>query len=372
MKNFKNLLWALALVLPFGFMSCEPAENSGNNGGGGGNGKNPFITISSVVAGGSSVSFTLTPVNATSYAYAVCALDVESPEMTTVDNGQSNEFTVEGLTTNTSYKIVAVAYNGETASEVQTEEFYTQVFYQKKVILNKLSATSCTYCGPLSNSLAQLATQRDDFMVLAMMDRMSAGDLFITSYVNDFKRMFSSSGWPTTVVDYTSPSISGAVIGQITQAMDQSLKNHPGYVGISFSSEVSGENVIVTGKVDCVGENPTEYRICAFLMEDGLIAPGTIGGEYYNDQEQGLNGNILYNHVLRTYADETPFEGLSIGELAAGDSYDFSFTLPVDEEWIVDNCHVGVYVLYPSRGNYVVTNANEAKVGESCEAVLLN
>ena len=42
------------------------------------------------------------------------------------------------------------------------------------------------------------------------------------------------------------------------------------------------------------------------------------------------------------------------------------------EEWIVDNCHVGVYVLYPSRGNYVVTNANEAKVGESCEAVLLN
>lgn len=75
----------------------------------------PQISIDSIVAGATSVSFKLVPVNAVSVSYEIAesTADIETMELTNKADGTEQTVTKDGLSENTNYTIIATATNSE-------------------------------------------------------------------------------------------------------------------------------------------------------------------------------------------------------------------------------------------------------------------
>ena len=51
------------------------------------------------------------------------------------------------------------------------------------------------------------------------------------------------------------------------------------------------------------------------------------------------------------------YAGHDIGYLNAGDTSDYVFVIPLDAEWVHDNCHLLLFVSALDGSSYTVTNA---------------
>lgn len=138
----------------------------------------------------------------------------------------------------------------------------------------------------------------------------------------------------------------------------------PAKAGIAASSAMVGSNLVVSMSVK-VSETG-EYKAGAWLLEDGI---------YGKQQNAGATGNIdfdTHNDCLR-YAQYTgtgskaDYTGMSLGTVNAGKEAGCTFSIPVEEGWNVENCHLALFVTAEDDGSFYVNNVAACEIGGTVE-----
>lgn len=363
MKKLSNL-FMMALSL-FAFASCESTGTDPV--------AKPTIEISGVKSTETSVEFTITTTNADRFEYSV-ALASDAPSYTEVKGEETKTITVDNLTTGAEYAIVATAYNGELSSETVVKNFkaeagYVPVNYEKIVLLHKFTATDCPRCPGMIKSIKQVQENVDnEIVVISTHCQLGATSQYIIPESRELMTIWGIQGYPSGVVDYYMKT-SGYSYSGVYTPVKRSLNDNPAMAGISFSSKLEGNTLKVTGEV--AYEETAKYKICAVVVEDGLICNNATGGD-----DDGSGRPWLFNHVARDYATfgdkGSSVEGVFLGEILAGTKQEFTCTVEWNSEWKSENCSVIVYVMKEAKaGKYPITNCNHAKVGESVEAKVI-
>lgn len=110
-------------VITFGFLGGCSDDNGTDD-------LVPTIEIRGISSTETTISFTLNPANATSYAYACPSLEdynAKNYTLTKVEGGESKTYTIADLAPASAYVIVAVAYNGSKVSEEKASRTTTAI-----------------------------------------------------------------------------------------------------------------------------------------------------------------------------------------------------------------------------------------------------
>ncbi|MDX1406894.1 MAG: Omp28-related outer membrane protein [Saprospiraceae bacterium] len=96
-----------------------------------------------------------------------------------------------------------------------------------------------------------------------------------------------------------------------------------------------------------------ELRVSVMLVENGIV-------DSQDDSEAGgIVDDYVHKHVLRGMA--TAFDGDPVGNgFTTGDTFTDVSAMRVDEEWIVGNCDVIVFVTLISTGSFEVLQAGQS------------
>ena len=142
--------------------------------------------------------------------------------------------------------------------------------------------------------------------------------------------------------------------------VNEAASSRPAQAGIAASSVLSGSNVLVSMSVKAAQTG--EYKVAAWLLEDNI---------YGSQLNSGAAGNIdfnVHNDCLR-YAQYTgsgrnaDYTGVSLGTVNAGEEAGYTFSIPVEDGWDVDNCHLVLLVTAEDGGSFYVNNAAKCEIG---------
>lgn len=247
----------------------------------------------------------------------------------------------------------AAVYDNRTSPAVnvtvQSASATSDAFY-RHVLVMKFTATWCTYCPNMTSALATVEQAYPGRMILMA---MHSDDAYATNEAASLFQSFGCTGLPESVFDYRESSSYSVAL--LKAKVKRSLTEFPAVCGIALESKVQGGKVIVDATVRF--QQTGDYKICCALTEDNIHAPGTIGSK-----------DGYYQHVTRVFA--TPATGQDIGNRTQGEEYKQTFEIEADNAWVLDKCHVVVYVFNKQPGQntvYYVNNAATCPVDGSAD-----
>lgn len=222
-----------------------------------------------------------------------------------------------------------------TFDQSQSEAFY------RRVLVQKFTATWCTYCPQMTSALEQLEGEVPDRMTHMS---IHVNDNFAVTEGERLSNDFQISGIPQAVFDYV--EIENQMIANLRAALNAELEK-PADCGIAIESDVVHNTIQINARIRFAEAG--RYRVCCALVEDGL---------YYED---GTSVDGYYQHVLRYFA--TSRTGDDLGERQAGEEYPCSYRIAAGNSWMTSNCDVVVYVLKVDESGNTLSVNNVASCG---------
>ena len=366
MKIFFNSLFALAvLVSSFVLTSCEE-ELEGNL----------ELSVSSTIIiadGDDEVVVTV----------KIGDVDVTDRATLYVNNDRlsSNVFSTEKPG---SYKFYA-SYNGQISNKVTVnaanpalyvalpEDSQADKFsdFQRKVLLTEATGTWCGYCPYMITALewfSENGSNADNAVIVAT----HSGDEFSNAASEAVLAAMKASSYPSCFLDLDPSALimndAPAVnVENINSMIGMQMKN-TARVGISAATAVSVDSTIVGVRAAVKVSKDGNYRINAWLIEDGVEAyQASNWYEFSDGQAQVL---IAHKHVLRAASCVSPIQGELLGDKGAckaGDVVEYYYEFDAAKAGVVDmkNCKVAVMVTTGSSSKYYVNNIIECNAGES-------
>lgn len=338
-KNLRTVLMSVASLLAL--VSCSGESKDGVS-----------VEIANLENTKNSVSFTLIPQNAVSFGYSIFNV-TENKEVVaeTFDGSKARIVEVADLAESCEYAVEASATDASGKTVKSTASFTTVVSaFERKNFVMKFTATWCTNCPAMTNVLDRIAEDYGDKVIIASVHAQESGagvDLEVAPQSGQLLNAFGITGFPTAVVDFYVNAPSS--YPQIQAAFAKSEKNHPCVTGIGMNTTLAGNELSIDAKVKF--EAAGKYKIGVLVMEDGLLREGTSGSH-----------DGIYNHVIRAYATEAL--GDYIGDVEAGKTQDFSYTIDLDSTWDSSKMFAVVYIIREYSGNFYVNNAQMVRLGE--------
>lgn len=236
--------------------------------------------------------------------------------------------------------------------------------FSRKVLLLQFTGTACGVCPYMISALNQLAMspERDDYVRVACHSynpddpAYYSGPLAVAQDVKGYPHV-------TFDLDRDVVTISNISIAYLLQQSRTNIvtetANRPALAGIAASSSIVDGSVVVSMSVKVAQTG--EYKVAAWLLEDNINA------EQANPT--GVQGNFnTHNDCLR-YAQYTgsgwdaDYTGVSLGTVNAGEEAGYTFSIPVEDGWDVDNCHLVLLVTAEDGGSFYVNNAAKCEIG---------
>ena len=236
--------------------------------------------------------------------------------------------------------------------------------FSRKVLLLQFTGTACGVCPYMISALNQLAMspERDDYVRVACHSynpddpAYYSGPLAVAQEVKGYPHV-------TFDLDRDVVTISNISIKYLLQQSRTNIvtetTNRPALAGIAASSSIVDGSVVVSMSVKVAQTG--EYKVAAWLLEDNINA------EQANPS--GVQGNFnVHNDCLR-YAQYTgsgrdaDYTGVSLGTVNAGEEEGYTFSIPVEDGWDVDNCHLVLIVTAEDGGSFYVNNAAKCEIG---------
>ena len=240
--------------------------------------------------------------------------------------------------------------------------------FSRKVLLLQFTGTGCSFCPYMLSALKEFeaSPMRTQFVKVAC-----------HSYASDDKAYYSGPlalvqkvpGYPYVTYDldnglYTTNSTSSKeLLSLLRSNIISETTKRPALAGIAASSALIGSNVVVSMSVK-VAETG-EYKVAAWLVEDGIYDeqanPNQVPGDF-----------DTHNDCLR-YAQYTgsgktaDYTGVSLGTVNAGEEADYTFSIPVEEGWNVENCHLVLLVTAEDGNVFYVNNVAACEIGGTVE-----
>lgn len=239
--------------------------------------------------------------------------------------------------------------------------------FARKSLLILFTSTDCSACPYAIFGMHRLSQSpvRNQYVLVechsvARNDPAYYGGPLMSVYGSD-KTPYVSADFDNEqlVVEGANPS-DKVQVQLYSNLIAQAKALRPAKAGIAASSVLSGSNVVVSMSVK-VSETG-EYKAGAWLLEDDI---------YGSQLNSGATGNIdfnIHNDCLR-YAQYTgsgrdaDYTGVSLGTVNAGEEAGYTFSIPVEDGWDVDNCHLVLIVTAEDGGSFYVNNAAKCEIG---------
>ncbi len=212
--------------------------------------------------------------------------------------------------------------------------FQSEGEFYRKVLVQKYTATWCTYCPLMTSALDKLDEEVPDRIVVMA---IHCNDSFSINEGAQLANDFKISSIPRSDIDYRVTTTYSAA--ELNNALNGELTDHPAVCGIAAESKVEGGQIYAEAKIRF--SETGRYRVCCTVIEDGLL------------YEDGYSEDGYYNHVLRSFA--TSRTGAALGECEAGTEYPCAYTFSVGKKWNLEKCSVLFYVM-KEDGSAVYTN----------------
>lgn len=226
----------------------------------------------------------------------------------------------------------------------QVAEFsdWDKEFYRHSVI-QRFTATWCGYCPAMGEAFNQ-ADEADPgrFVPVNLHPMNSDSDLAWegTSYYEDLYSIFNE--YPVAVINGITKVINQPVIGvsakMMTAVADEAVLNFPSRTNIMAYSSLSGRDLHVDAFVAV--KSGGNYRITAFLLEDGVVAAQSDGTGILTDPD-----NYRHEHIARALLTAEDGEPVTVSEENSVAHFVLDSTLPssvIDK----DNLSVAIYISY--------------------------
>ena len=276
---------------------------------------------------------------------------------TTQKEGEYVFYAVYGL--KVSEDVVITAIND--VPELPADPQESNVSFRHRMLLVQHTGATCSNCPRMMESLKKLS---EDAAYNGLYHHVAShsynggeADAAYSEAARDLSMAYNLTGlYPMLTFNLTSTSV-GTDLQEIKTQID-ALKKDKADVGIAAAAKLSGNDVLVNVEVKAAKAN--SYRVAAWLLEDGIYSlQSGMSESWHNTHDNALR-------YAAGKSSQLSFVGDKLGEVAAGQKAGKVFVLPVEDEWVADNCEVLILVTAADEnGNYDVVNCALCQVGET-------
>lgn len=240
--------------------------------------------------------------------------------------------------------------------------------FNKRMFITQFTGTECGYCPFFIAALKRL-TEDDEYsnkFVLAAVHSYNSHDPMYPVENGDIDQTFGVSSYPTVICDMKYSLNNNGFqtnLNQLKNRINTSL-SEDAKVGIS-AKIANDEGNIVVARVTVKAAEEGEYRIGAWLVEDGVYAM-----QYNNGCKEYSSEEFSTHEAAVRIADSKPegeshYAGHSLGKLAAGEIADKVFVMELKQDaatdnaklhWVKENCRLVFFVTVQTNDGTYVTN----------------
>lgn len=259
-----------------------------------------------------------------------------------------NEFCT---TSSGSYEVYARTSNNRSdtilvmASPVDTDPSRFDGFHQKVMVM-QFTAQGCAPCYNLKNEIKKIESSDYDHMIYVSCHINSNADGLYTDFSNSLWPEYHNGLDVLPILTYNldkvtvqTPPIDAALVKSTIASL---MEKHPATSGIS--AYVMAQDGIITAHSDIKVAGSGEYRLAAWLLEDGVYA-----------WQNGANGDIEHSSLLVSSGDGTVTG--TTADISEGRS-SREWTFDASTLWNKDaaNAKVAIIVTRKVDGVYMVDN----------------
>lgn len=344
---------ALFACAALAFASCEPKPNNSSEGGA------KLTATPQSLEVNNPISFTLIAEDGTDITSEATIFDkshdfVEVPNpFTPTEDGKYEFYAVAGnIITESIFVNVLPAIPALPADPNEASTSFNH-----RILLVDHTGNTCGYCPQMMEALKSVE-ETDDYhskYYEAMSHSYSNQDPAQSSAAFAVSSYFGVSNYPTLTYNFVYSITSSFNDAHIMQQID-ALWKESADAGIAASASLATNSVIVNAEIKAAVEN--EYRITAWLLEDGIYAKQT------NAKEEWMN---THNNAIRQAATTDPISGTDLGTIKTGEKASLAMSLEITtNNWNRDNFKVMVIASAKNeRGKFEVVNVALCPVGGS-------
>ena len=260
------------------------------------------------------------------------------------------------------------------APAVPTDKNPTKLNFHRRVMLIQFTGTGCGYCPSMVTALHAIAnnqeTKNQFILAAAHIGGYAGSDPALMTEGKTLDDAFGISSYPNLIVDMVPNN--GSVYAteaylksQINTALNRvSVKG-----GIAANAEYHAEKNYVMVNALVKAKETAEFRIGAWLLEDGIEGVQTV----YADANTvpGINYNI-HNNCIRKVKSQQPtddfdFTGLTLGTIEAGKTKSQEFAFSLKNAWKSENLHVVIFISTKENGMWRINNIINAPINGSVD-----
>lgn len=320
---------------------------------------------------GETITFTVTDTEGQDVTAVAQIYDPDFSELTnkkyTATEAGTYEFfaTCEGEYSNT-VVVKVMAEMPEVPEDMEPENFK----FNHRAVMVDHTAVNCGYCPWMTDYLIQYAltpNHKHYNEVTCHAGRLATGDpaacTAATTLMN-YHSLYYEFGNPTLIFNFKSGMVEntssyGTVKSNIDKVLAGYIKADGADVGISMTVEGDEDSILCAAQIKVAVDG--DYCVNAWLLENDIYSPNQNGATKEEHK--------WYNFALRNFSEsvsKTDIKGLEIGQLKAGDKYNYACELAVTStKWNWENMGVLVVVsAKDDKGRVEVVNSAYCPVGE--------
>lgn len=275
---------------------------------------------------------------------------VELPDMkfTTTKKGKYEFWASYGTDVSNDVEIIATEKKPD-APDAPSDDNPNKTNFKRRVLLIQFTGTGCGYCPGMTTTLRQIMTDTTaqkfhEKVVLVAAHRYNQTDPAYL-YGAAIDQALGITSYPQVAVDMYKRT-TYTTYGYIASWLEDAIARVDARAGIAARSVYDAETRTVSITATIKAAQTNEFRIGAWLIEDGI---------YGKQTNNGYPGNFnTHDHCIRVADSKVTnydFSGHALGEIEAGSTAEYSFTIDIDKDWNDANCRLVLFVTSPESRN---------------------
>lgn len=244
--------------------------------------------------------------------------------------------------------------------------------FTRRILLTQFTGTGCGYCPLMMNALHQLLTSDyNDKVVVAAAHLYNESDPAYLTEAKTLDNAMSVQDYPSVYADLNKSALADASYASLSSTVNKAEARVAVKGGIAVNSAYHADENYIVLTATVKAKETAEFRIGAWLLEDGISAKQTVYPDPYAGTGEliqpleGVNFNT-HNNCVRLADSKytnTNYSGYTLGTIEAGKtaSREFAFKLKTNgtggkNYWNHDNLRVIVFITTQEGNVWYVNN----------------
>jgi len=219
--------------------------------------------------------------------------------------------------------------------------------FKRRVLMIQFTGTGCQYCPYMINMLNDMLPKeevKNNSVFVAVHSYNNTDPAFLGAAGQGLVFQTGITGYPTLNFDFNVNSQQSNSVEYNEKILTAQLNRTKALVGISATSVYDAATRTVSLKATVKAAEEGEYRIGAWVIEDGIKGTQTNAGAPGNWKDYIHNSCVRYCDSKQSATD---YSGHDLGKIAKGATVEYNFSIQLAEKLVSDNCRLIVFVTSP-------------------------